>query len=750
MQVNNNSPVIRHSAGRYFSGMYIWLPAGCIAVFSLFLFLLINGCSSSSSSPSSSSISGKLTVINAGSGADAQGNRMSLRPLSIQNASVSAMEPSAQPSKFLCADFVPDEIIVKYRPGISPASAAGSVTESGYSVLKTSTHTGDGVLTLMKLKASQKALLTSDALRERTLLEIKRLNALPAVEYAQPNYIYKPLSTPNDTLYENQWHYPLIKMDHVWNEGLVNDVSDIIVAVIDTGIARSDGTKSGTNHPDLEGIFVDEYDFISDTAISLDDDGIDDDATDPGDDGQYSSFHGTHVAGTIGALTNNGMGVAGIAGGSLSTNVKIMPLRVLGKGGGTTYDIAEAIKYAAGLQNASQTLPSQKADIINMSLGSPGSDDQVLRDAIIDAYNKGVLIIAASGNDGTDIPYYPAAYDNVISVAAVDIGADVAYYSSYGNTIDIAAPGGNFALDFNLDDNPDGILSTFAKYNGPGKYDLDGVYYFSQGTSMATPHITGVAALVKHALINAGNPNAPDDIKDILLNNAIDLGATGRDDYYGYGLVNAYASVKAALNHNRGPVLFAFPKKLKLEGLNPEGGFILKNIGNPSSITINNITKKNSSQWISVSYQGNTAEAYNGLQVDVLIDTNTYSFITDGGTYTETLEIAWSEVSDSGTEYVYILYNKGDVYVVAIDPETYNILKTVVTNETYNYEYTIEDLETGNYIIGASTDLDNDGNILVSGELFGCYQNIIEFHKGDNLTNINFDITDKTSSNNIF
>lgn len=140
-------------------------------------------------------------------------------------------------------------------------------------------------------------------------MEIGRLNSLTYVEYAEPNYIYRAQFTPNDEYYSRQWHLPLTKIDRVWDDGsltLLNDLSSVTVAVIDTGIVRY-----STVHPDLTGIFRDEYDFISDSEKSLDGDGPDDDASDTG-----SSYHGTHLSGIIGALTNNFTGVAGVAGGN--------------------------------------------------------------------------------------------------------------------------------------------------------------------------------------------------------------------------------------------------------------------------------------------------------------------------------------------------------------------------------------------------------------------------------------------------
>ncbi|MCK4831055.1 S8 family serine peptidase, partial [bacterium] len=480
------------------------------------------------------------------------------------------------------------EIIVKYKPGVDPDYMAVSTAGSGYSAVKGSNKTGRGAVRILKLDHAEKALHLTSSIRDRTLKEIERLNNLPYVEYAEPNYIFRAQFTPDDTEYTKQWHYPLIKIDKVWSDSSLtslNDLSSVTVAVIDSGIVR----YLGNDHPDLSGIFRDEYDFISRTIISADDDGLDDDATDPIISGSF--FHGTHVAGTIGALTNNGAGVAGVAGG-YNSGVRIMPLRVLGWDGddygiGYSNDFAQAILYAAGLTNDYNVdPPAQKADVINLSIGGPHS--QYVGDAITDAYAAGVTIVAAAGNESTKSPSYPAAYPEVISVAAVDVGAVRAYYSNYGDTIDIAAPGGDMTpdggmrFDLNFDGIKDGIYSTL--FDGVEQF----IYDYMSGTSMATPHVAGVAALIIKAL---GNPS-PSTVKNILTGTAIDL---GNSEFYGAGLVNAHAAASKAFGQAQPqiPVLHPFPKTVLLDGLTSSGSFTLKNIGNSTSINIINITKEN-------------------------------------------------------------------------------------------------------------------------------------------------------------
>ena len=542
-----------------------------------------------------------------------------------------------------------------------------------------------------------------------------------------------------------------------WQDGnLVDDVSSVRVAVIDTGIARS----NGTDHPDLIGIFVDEYDFILYTDNSLDGDGIDPDATDPGDDpnGQFSSFHGTHVIGTIGAITNNGTGIAGVAGGN-GSGVRIIPVRALGASGGYVYDIAQAVRYAAGLLNDSKTTPSQSADIINMSLGAP-VDSVTLKNAVTAAYNAGVLIVASAGNEGSSTLFYPAAYDNVISVSAVGPGGELAPYSSFGGTVDISAPGGDTGTDLTFDSYPDGVLSTLFYHDGPDDYKS--TYSFYQGTSMAAPHVSGVAAL----LLAADENLSPNDLKQILTSTAIDLGNEGYDIYYGHGLVNAYNAVIEVKGQSgtafHSPVLYPFPRALKLDGTDPVGRLTLKNIGGSGAITVNDITEANDPEGMVLTI---TPETGFPLSVEgtkwVDITLSTYaSGVEDDKTHYARLEIT---CDTSKKDYVYILYNKngitssyenedvGNIFVVAIDPVSYKTVAQDVTTYSQNYIYNISGLPPGSYVIAAGTDRDSDLGITDAGEAIGLYPVYgswmpIDIGEGTHLTGIDFQVIDNIAA----
>ena len=202
----------------------------------------------------------------------------------------------------------------------------------------------------------------------------------------EPNYYVHSTAEPDDIFYEDQWNLSAINLPEAWE--YTTGSSNVVVAVVDTGVLM--------DHPDLAGQLTnDGYDFISDPDISLDGDGIDSNPDDPGDMmyGTHSSFHGTHCAGIVAAASNNGIGVSGVA-----WETKIMPIRVLGDGGvGTTYDVLQGVLYAAGLENDSDTVPSQPADVISLSLGGDGGADQYVYNQV---RAQGIIVVAASRKRG--------------------------------------------------------------------------------------------------------------------------------------------------------------------------------------------------------------------------------------------------------------------------------------------------------------------------------------------------------------
>ncbi|MFG6456845.1 S8 family peptidase [Roseateles sp. BYS96W] len=363
---------------------------------------------------------------------------------------------------------------------------------------------------------------------ERLAAELKASDA--NIAYAEPDRKMYPMLTPNDTSYTSQWDlYETtggIRAPAAWD---VATGTGVVVAVLDTGIRP---------HADLSGQTVAGYDMIIDTTVSNDGNGRDSDPSDPGDytaanecasgePAYNSSWHGTHVAGTIAAKTNNSLGVAGIA-----YNAKIQPVRVLGQCGGYTSDIADGMIWASGGTVSGLPTNATPSRVINMSLGGSGACDTTSQNAINSARSRGTVVVVAAGNESTNASSSsPANCSGVIAVAATNRNGGRAYYSNYGSIVALAAPGGDTSSS-----SSNGILSTLnAGTTTPGADS----YAYYQGTSMATPHVAGVAAL----MLSAKPTATPDEIKAALQSSARAFPATCSQ--CGSGILDAAAAVAA-------------------------------------------------------------------------------------------------------------------------------------------------------------------------------------------------------------
>jgi subtilisin family serine protease len=423
-----------------------------------------------------------------------------------------------------------DRFIVKYRAG----SDKGANLAIAKGALSGNIAVGGRLLSLGHLR---RLAVGADVVQVNRKLDhaeaislMRQIAADPNVEYVEVDAIMHPAMTPNDTRYGEQWHYfeasGGLNLPSAWNKATG---TGSVVAVIDSGI---------TNHSDLNQNVITGYDFISDPVVAGDGDGRDANPSDPGNytvgsgcgvppctyPDANSSWHGTHVAGTIAAVTNNAKGVAGVA-----FNARISPVRVLGRGGGSLSDVSDAIVWASGGNVSGVPANTSPAEVINLSLQAPGTCSASLQTAINGAVSRGATVVVAAGNSNTDVAnVQPASCNNVIAVAANDRQGNRASYSNFGTKVDVTAPGGETATAAN------GVLSTLnTGTTGPAAES----YAFNEGTSMAAPHVAGVVALMQSISVQT-----PAAVESQLKSTARALPGSCSGGC-GAGIVDAYAAV---------------------------------------------------------------------------------------------------------------------------------------------------------------------------------------------------------------
>jgi serine protease len=427
------------------------------------------------------------------------------------------------------AEGPPQRIILKYR---TAPQAADSLGETSRRIMSDATSRFGIAMSNVRKGANGAQIMRLDSKLEKAEMAqlVKDLAADPNVEYAEEDRMMQPLLTPNDPSYSVQWHYYEttggLNLPTAWDR---STGTGVIVAVIDTGYRP---------HADLAANIVGGYDMISDTFVSRDGNGRDSSALDPGDwttggdcganAASNSSWHGTHVAGTIAARTNNSVGVAGVA-----YNARVLPVRVLGRCGGYTSDIADGIVWASGGAVSGVPTNPNPAKVASLSLGGQGACDTTTQNAVNTARSRGTVVIVAAGNSNANASgFSPSNCTGVITVAATNRSGGRAYYSNFGSIVDVAAPGGDTRTS-----SANGVASTLN--NGTTTPGSDAYAYY-QGTSMATPHVSGVAALmfaVKPTL-------TPAQVESILKSTTRAFPATCSQ--CGTGIVNAAAAVAAA------------------------------------------------------------------------------------------------------------------------------------------------------------------------------------------------------------
>jgi serine protease len=437
--------------------------------------------------------------------------------------------------------FLPGSIIVKFRDGTSETAVLSTMRAVAASGLERPSYADFEIMAI-----------PSDADPEAVAAALR---AQPDVEYAQPRYVNYPMLRPNDTFYDRQWNFPAIDMERAWDIQ-PQAGSEIIVAVLDSGVAFRTSTvrynsrfsfrlePNGPIYPPLgvvdvpfavapelgDAKFVLPRDFIWDDMLPFDLDG-----------------HGTHVSGTLGQITNNGIGVAGMA-----YNVRIMPVKVIEEvwdfifgapNGGTDDVVARGIRYAA----------DNGAKVINMSIGrTAGGPATVVDAAVRYAVDRGAFVAVAAGNsaDAGNAPNRVAeaapAVAGLMAVGAVGRTLDRSFFSTTNAYVEVAAPGG----DFRNDPNTGGILqqtidqSLLNTYTlGPQRYFAPRAdvfaYYYYQGTSMATPHVAALAAMLMQQGITS-----PAAVEAAIKQFARDLGRPGLDSEYGAGLIQPRATLR--------------------------------------------------------------------------------------------------------------------------------------------------------------------------------------------------------------
>ncbi|MBW6456281.1 MAG: S8 family serine peptidase [Trueperaceae bacterium] len=410
----------------------------------------------------------------------------------------SALAPRAAAELPPTPRFVPGEVIVRFAEGVRTAAAEPRV--AGVPLERVRDLALPGAV-LYRAPAGVLAAKIGVSDDEATWALVRALQARPDVVEALPNYLVQPHAVPTDPEYTRQWHLRAIGLEQAWD--VTTGDASIVVAVLDTGILYS-ATDASLRHPDLVGRVVPGYDFVSLETFSGDGDGRDPDPYDPNPDAAY---HGTHVAGTIGAATHNGVGIAGV-----DWAARLLPVRVMGAGGGPLSDVMDGMLWAAGYPVDGVPANGNWARVVNLSLGASVPCSLTFQDVIDLVVDRDVTIVVAAGNERASVDTsFPANCRDVIAVGATDRTAERAWYSNHGPRIAVMAPGGDMRTTaangvYSLGRDPGGAFG----------------YTYAEGTSMAAAHVSGVVAL----MLSLDGDLTPVEVRALLRLTANSLTAT--------------------------------------------------------------------------------------------------------------------------------------------------------------------------------------------------------------------------------
>jgi len=621
------------------------------------------------------------------------------------------------------AETVPGDVIVRFEESHLPqAEALARVEVPGYRAV----HKGH-LSEHLQLIGYEPLMLR--ALRAGETEDLaQRVSAQKGVRFAEKNVRVRAFATPNDPGYASQWHYPMMNLPAAWDVTTGSDA--VTIAIVDSGIVK---------HPDLDARIVQGADVMLDPSAAGDGDGRDLDPTDVGKDlpNGGSSFHGTHVAGTIGASSNDGYGVAGI-----TWRGKIVPVRALGAEGGVFSDIIAGVRWAAGLEVSGLPLNKNPAQVINMSLGGEASPSAALQETIDEVVKKGVIIVVAAGNSNVDASAFsPCNQQNVICVGATRFNGKRASYSNFGTTVDVMATGGETSQDLDGDEQPDGVLSTLQDK------DKKPVWAYYQGTSMASPHVAGIVALMK-----AKKPTLTVAEAEAILKETADA-ASKCTEGCGAGLVNAHTAVLRAagtLNTSAAPKLSLAATQISF----PSGGTFplsVRNVGGGSLKVTARVSGAGASA-LSLGGGGSvTVPAYGAASLPVILST---SGLADGD-YEARLDLT-GDNGDSATvkvkfrvgsfkdqDAVLFFFYKGSDGELTFDEDEGVGLVTAANNYSYNAKLTAR-----TYYAIAAIDDDEDGQ-LEDGERIGYWRDTtnlesITLGAGKSVSGIDFSLVPST------